>query len=203
MLCSKILPSFSLICRDAQRYRQFLGLNKEDQNIEESEGSLKGRNDPVRTSLAPTSDQEAEDISDSRRQGTPADRQVQAWLGWGCCGRPAGCCFLIEVPMSLRQHFGKQHGCCTAASSCSCLYGMVWTGLDPPHRCVAASPNSLGFPCSVLDYSDKAEADMEQRKGSVGTIDKEQYRSAGPNISLSAKQDELERQGFANNPTRA
>lgn len=57
-------------CRDAQRYRSFLGINKEKENIADSQKAMKSQGDPVSRVIGPDS---LKDI-DEARQNIPADK---------------------------------------------------------------------------------------------------------------------------------
>jgi len=56
--------------RDAQRYRGFLGINKESQNIADSQKTMKGQGDPVSRAIGPDN---LTDIAQARKD-IPADK---------------------------------------------------------------------------------------------------------------------------------
>ena len=60
-------PSCVTICRDYQRYGNFLGLKGEATNVAESQAQLKQKGDF-------TNKLNEKDIAQSRKEGTPADR---------------------------------------------------------------------------------------------------------------------------------
>lgn len=127
--------SGEMSARDAQRYREFLGIKGESKAIFDSERGLKVKGDPVTRTLAPSTLTENQEIQQSRQQGTPADK--------------------------------------------------------------------------LLDFKDTNEADKEaagkkQIEVTGGSQQaRDQYKSGmpGPNMSLAYRDDEVERQNFANEPT--
>ena len=61
---------FQTCPRDAQRYRGFLGINKESQNIADSQKTMKGQGDPVSRAIGPDN---LTDIAQARKD-IPADK---------------------------------------------------------------------------------------------------------------------------------
>ena len=57
-------------CRDAQRYRGFLGINKEAKNIADSQKTMKNEGDPVSRAIGPDN---LQDIAQARKD-IPADK---------------------------------------------------------------------------------------------------------------------------------
>ena len=52
--------------------------------------------------------------------------------------------------------------------------------------------------CRALNLQDRSEAASQQK---MSDEEKQKYRAAGPSMSIAQRNDELERQNFANEPT--
>ena len=57
--------------------------------------------------------------------------------------------------------------------------------------------------CRALNMQDRSEADSlaAASKQKMSDEEKQKYRAAGPSMSMAQRNDELERQNFANEPT--
>ena len=56
----------------------------------------------------------------------------------------------------------------------------------------------LAVTCRALNLQDRSEAASKQK---MSDEEKQKYRAAGPSMSIAQRNDELERQNFANEPT--
>ncbi len=56
----------------------------------------------------------------------------------------------------------------------------------------------LAMTCRALNLQDRSEAASKQK---MSDEEKQKYRAAGPSMSIAQRNDELERQNFANEPT--
>lgn len=65
-----VFECFKSCPRDAQRYRGFLGINKESQNIADSQKTMKGQGDPVSRAIGPDN---LTDIAQARKD-IPAEK---------------------------------------------------------------------------------------------------------------------------------
>ncbi|DBA82995.1 TPA: hypothetical protein ACH3X1_006772 [Trebouxia sp. C0004] len=119
-----------MTARDAQRYRGFLGINKESQNIADSQKTMKGQGDPVSRVIGPDN---LTDIAQARK----------------------------DIPADKLLNFDDR-----------------------------AEAESSASQSKMDGIQDSLQKDNQQKQG-----------MPGPNMSLAYRDDEVERQNFANEPT--